>query len=442
MNTLLEVAAYLQYELLEFALGSPHRREIDGFVVKHPSNRRRDIAQNNLLTDLFITEVPVSGNQTLLDLFIASRPDWSPQELLLLNQWSRTFLGLFEIREPLEGGLRVMNWLSARVYAAYPTPAQRNLLKRFKPGDIVLTRLSPLEIDAWVFSGPCVPFGNLSKPKLAVAIDNFRRFYRSSLYADAPELLEQAWESVARQHEDFITFFGADEVTIPGPDFNTRLAEFHDWLMQRQAASTGIDINRSLAEMATTAGVSDSELAQMAAESGLDTDKSLTEIAADTRTQVQDSVKLELPSEMVQAEQVTAFSDPRWGQVFVPNYFRLLDLLTAADFRQIDGYANALQSLLRDPIFPTLVWQRAAQQYPQPLEAVLRAALERPQFELDQLPELLQEFGKPSQPELPETASAPAHLSQLFQEALATLKSTADGQKAGKKKKKKSALTL
>ncbi|XPM53020.2 MAG: hypothetical protein EDM05_032875 [Leptolyngbya sp. IPPAS B-1204] len=49
----------------------------------------------------------------------------------------------------------------------------------------------------------------------------------------------------------------------------------------------------------------------------------------------------------------------------------------------------------------------------------MRRVLERPDFNLLQdLDKVLQEFGKPLQPELPEIASVPIHLHNLFQAAV------------------------
>jgi len=48
---------------------------------------------------------------------------------------------------------------------------------------------------------------------------------------------------------------------------------------------------------------------------------------------------------------------------------------------------------------------------------VLQTALERPNFQLDSdLDALLQEFNKPTEPELPEIASVPLHLDNLFKQ--------------------------
>jgi hypothetical protein len=70
------------------------------------------------------------------------------------------------------------------------------------------------------------------------------------------------------------------------------------------------------------------------------------------------------------------------------------------------------------------------------LERVLQTFLERPEFKLERdLDALLQEHNKPLEPELPEIASVPLHLHNLFQEAMAEVnKSKSKGK--GKKTEK------
>jgi len=56
---------------------------------------------------------------------------------------------------------------------------------------------------------------------------------------------------------------------------------------------------------------------------------------------------------------------------------------------------------------------------------VLQTVLKRPNFQLDRdLDALLQEFNKPTEPELPEIASVPLHLDNLFQAAVAEVDKT------------------
>ncbi len=144
--------------------------------------------------------------------------------------------------------------------------------------------------------------------------------------------------------------------------------------------------------------------------------------------------KVQLPAALKQAEQVTVLAHPHWGQVFLPTYTRFQALLTAAAEQDLTVAEPLVWRYLEDPDINTFVWQRLAQKYPAALESLLQKVLQRPSFQLDRdLDALLQEYHKPLEPDLPEIASVPLHLDQLFQEAIAEVsKSRPKGK--GKKK--------
>jgi hypothetical protein len=274
--------------------------------------------------------------------------------------------------------------------------------------------------------------GKLGKPKLAVAIGNFKENYKKALYSDASDLLEQAWQSVEQYHQQFVDFFGSEEVTLPGYQLNKKIAEFQEIMMQRRFVAAGIDDSKTLAEVAQEAGIEEEEIKAAAEEAGADS-KVVSQLFDSKSTTKMVMPKVDLPAELRKAEQVTALSHPRWGQMFLPTYSQFKALLEAEDWQSIEGSEKLIRYYLENPTINAFVWQRLSQQYPTQLEKVLQTVLERPNFKLDRdLDTLLQEFNKPTEPELPESASVPVHLDDLFQEAVAEVnksKSKGKGQK-------------
>jgi hypothetical protein len=129
--------------------------------------------------------------------------------------------------------------------------------------------------------------------------------------------------------------------------------------------------------------------------------------------------KAELPDRFKKAEQVTALSHPRWGQTFLSTYTQFTAMLAAEDCLSIPGAEKLVRNYLEDPAINAWIWQRLAKVSPAKLEQVLQTVLERPDFQIDRdLDALLLEFNKPLEPELPEIASVPLHLHNLFQQAL------------------------
>ncbi len=441
MDAILERSRELKQALIEFVLDAEGElaESLESYVAsksRSQGNRHDATYEQNLLIDSFMIEGKV-GDKTPLDLFIDSTPELSEADRALVRSWQRSFIGLFAVSQLLPDGFELMNWLTTKQYIVKPNDAiTREEMARFKEGEILLTRIAPVSDDYWMFSGPCRSMGSLGKPKLAVAIGNFKDNHKDALYSDAPDLLEEAWNSVAEYHQEFLDFFGSDEVTLPGYQLNKKINELQELMTKRRLSEAGIDESKSLSEIAEEAGVTEEEMKAAAEEAGaeseavsqlFDSSKGLTKMVMP---------KVDLPAELKKAEQVTVFTHPRWGQIFLPTYTQFKTILETEDWQSNPAINKLVRKYLEDPTINVFIWHKLAQLYPSQLEKVLQSFLERPEFKIERdLEALLQEHNKPLEPELPEIASVPIHLHDLFQEAMAEVNKSKSKSK-GKTKEK------
>ncbi|PMB40374.1 hypothetical protein CEN47_03530, partial [Fischerella thermalis CCMEE 5319] len=252
MDALLERSHQLKQALIDFILDADDElaQALESYAAKQLRRGSGDIIQQELSIDSFAIEGKV-GDNSPLDLFIQSHPELSASDRQLLDSWHRSFMGLFAIVKVLDDGFELMNWLTAKNYIVkFNNAKTQREMSRLKEGEILLTRISPVTESYWTFSGPYTQMGKLGKPKLAVAIGNFKENYKNHLYSDAPDLLEEAWQSVVRYHEQFVEFFGSDEVTMPGYQLNKKIAELQEINTEKSLAAAGIDSSKSLAEIA------------------------------------------------------------------------------------------------------------------------------------------------------------------------------------------------
>ncbi|HEY9819797.1 MAG TPA: hypothetical protein V6D35_03325 [Candidatus Sericytochromatia bacterium] len=425
MDAILERACELKQDLIEFVLDAEGElaESLELYVAnksRSQGNRHKVAYQQDLLIDSFLTEGQV-GDKTPLDLFIDSHPELSTSDRTLISSWKQSFIGLFAVNKILSDGFELMNWLTAKHYTVKPNDSDTlKEMLRFKEGEILLTRIAPVTDAYWMFSRPFTPMGSLGKPKLAVAIGNFKENHQEALYSDAPELLEQAWQSVAEYHQEFLNFFGSDEVTLSGYELNKKINELQEIITKRHLAEAGIDESKSLSEIAEEAGVTEEELKAAVEEAGADSD-SVSQLFDSSQGKTKMVMpKVDLPAELKKAEQVTVFTHPRWGQMFLPTYTQFKTILESEDWQSNKDTNKLVRKYLEDPTINVFVWRKLSQLYSEQLEKVLQAFLERPDFKLERdLDALLQEHKKPLEPELPEIASVPIHLHNLFQEALA-----------------------
>ncbi|MBN3893179.1 MAG: hypothetical protein HWQ43_30015 [Nostoc sp. JL31] len=421
MDVILERSHELKQALVDFVLDAEGElaQALEVYAAAQLRRGSGDSTQQDLTIDSFLTDGKV-GDKSPLELFIESHPDLAESDRSLINSWHHTFIGLFAITNLLPDGFELTNWLTDKRYIVKPNNTQTlQAISRLKVGEILLTRISPVTDSYWMFSGPYTIMGKLGKPKLAVAIGNFKENYKSNLYSDAPDLLEEAWQSVEKYHQQFVDFFGTDEITLSGYQLNKKIAEFQALITEKTFAAAGIDTSKSLAEVAEAAGIGDEEIKAAAQEFGADSNVVSEMFNSKSSKSKMVMPKVDLPAELKKAEQVTAFSHPRWGQMFLPTYTKVQAILSAEDWQSVQGAEKLIRYYLEDKSINAFIWHRLAQQYPTQLENVLQTFLQRPEFRLESdLNKLLQEFHKPIEPELPDIASVPIHLHNLFQEAL------------------------
>ncbi|PSB03009.1 hypothetical protein [Merismopedia glauca] len=367
---------------------------------------------------LFLLRGRVNG-KTPIELFLESELDLSQGDRQLVSNWQNSIIGIFVVTETAEDGFQLQNWMTEKPYTVkLKNASEKQQLSRIKVGEIVVAAISPVTDSDWIFSSSCTILGKLGKPKLAVAIGNFKQNYPDYLYADAPELLEAAWSSVEWYHQQFMDFFGTDEIVLPGYQLEKKLTEFQALINENRLASAGIDSSKSLSELAQEAGISAEEIAETAAGMGTDA-KTVNKLLNNPAASKMMTPQIQLPPEIKKASEVTVISHPRWGQVFLTTYTQLQSLLANPSSDNTATLSNLLTEALRKPEYNAYIWQRLAEKYPSELENSLRQELNRPNFLLkSNLPDVLEEFGKQINPQLPEIASVPLHLHNLFQEAV------------------------
>ena len=376
-----------------------------------------DSGQQKLLIHRFAIEGEIEG-KTPLELFLASQTDLTVADRQSIDSWRSSFVGLLTIVQIFPNGLEVMNWLTAKHYRIQFTDLDaQTAMSRLKVGEVIIAQLSQIIGIDWAILSPWVALGRLGRPKLAVAVGAFRQNYPHYLYSDAPEELAAAWESVAVYHDRFVEFFGADEITFPGRQLQTRIGEFQNWMVEKQLETAGVDKSKSLADLATDAGVGAEDLQALTSTLGL----SDSDASQGQQPQVGKMVspKVELPPQLKAAAAVTALSHDYWGQMFLADYPRLKTLLALVNPTYLPTDLNFFRKCLADPLMNAFVWRRLATQFPQQLQIAIGQTLELPNFNLStDLDSVLIKFNKYLEPDLPDLASVPIHLHELFQSAV------------------------
>jgi hypothetical protein len=383
-------------------------------LLRHP---QLDPGQQKLLIHRFAIEGEVDG-KTPIELFLATQTDLSIKDRQLIGKWQRSFVGLLGIVQIFPNGLEVMNWLTAKHYRIQFTDATAQMaMSRLKVGEVIIAQIGQIVDIDWVILSPWLALGRLGRPKLAVAVGAFRQNYPHYLYSDAPDELAAAWESVAVYHDRFVEFFGADEITLSGHQLQTRIGEFQSWMVEKQLETAGIDRSQLHSDLKVDGEVSTEELQTLTDTLGLTSAHTSPQPLTKPGQMV--SPKVDIPPQLKAAAAVTALSHHYWGQMFLVDYPRLKALLAPRDPQYLPADLNFFRKCLADPVLNAAVWRRLAAQFPQQLQIAIGQALELPDFNLaTDLDSILIKFNKYLEPDLPDLASVPIHLHELFQAAV------------------------
>ncbi|MCM1983932.1 hypothetical protein [Lyngbya confervoides] len=393
--------------------------------------------RTEFVLDQFLTAGRIDG-QSPLDWYLSQHAELSAQARSQIQSWQQGFLGLFQVMDQRNNlTFEVMNWLTAKRYALGVFPAQ-SPARPLQVGEVIQGHLVPLDSTLWMFTGPQLRLGKLGEAKLAVVIGSFRQNHGEFLYGDAPDLLAAAWASVERSHQSFMDFFGGPVVTLSGAQLHRQLEDFQAHLAQQQIDASGLDGSKTLQDLSAEAGQSTHEVTSRLAALGLDAQASERLISERSLAQMMRPT-LELPPSLRHAPQVTVITDARGGQVFLENYQALCQTLAQIDQTPPDQLQTLAQAYLSDPNFKPFVWQQLAEARPEALEQFLRRGLNQPQFELHRdLASLLAQSWDDLRPQLPETASVPLHLHELFQRAVAKVGAPAASKQSRNKRPSRS----
>ncbi|MGB3571319.1 MAG: hypothetical protein WBA01_04705 [Phormidesmis sp.] len=450
LNELIQPQIELKRRLIDFAMDAEDEVAIalEAFSAQQLSRWAKPslsgVDRTELAIDMFATEGKVTyekegvvSQKTVIEAFTEAQSSLSKDEKSWLARWEASFNGLFVVSEAIDRSYQLTNWLTQKQYSVRSNREQASeVLNRLGDGEMMIARLMPVSEDEWTFSGPLTLLGKLGKPKLAVAIGNFRQWFPGQLYGDAPELKEAAWESVKQQYADFVDLFGGEKVVVSGYELNKKLQAYQDRSTEQKLADAGLDSSKSIKDLAQDAGVSKAGMTEAVDALGTE-GKVAANLLESQKTLKMVMPKVDLPEDLRRAERVTAFAHPRWGQTFLKDYVRLEELLAADD--EPEAIDRLVLKHLENERAIAPVWQQLAQDYGQPLEAALRRILGNDAFEIEtDLEGAIARYGKALTPTLPDTASVPVHLHNLFQEALKAVGKDAKKQSGKKKPKRKS----
>jgi hypothetical protein len=267
-----------------------------------------------------------------VDSFLAARRDLTAADRELLEWWRDDAVrGVFEVRSVAGGRVCVLNLVDDLEYQVYGLPW------RAAAGMFASGVLLPLTEDdsAWLASGPEVAYPATDGRRVArLAIDMATR--EPELVFRNPEKAKQGWEHMRKDREEFLAFFGADELVFPTVEAEGRLNAYYK--MRRDALLAARGRHRQVSDSGETTFV--------------------------------------MPPGFFEFATVGIIYDETDGFVVVPEYGMLRDLFADPSLAASLTHIEVLRAYLREDGIPPLPLRRMASAHPpENVDAVFRRAL-------------------------------------------------------------------
>lgn len=271
-----------------------------------------------------------AGGVGAIERFIAASRNLPRADREMLLDWAADAArGVFEVRRagPAPTVLNLVDDLEYRVYGLGQAP----------PRDAFMTgTLLPLTADdtAWLASGTETFHPREDARQVArLAIDMATR--EPELVFRNPEKVKQGWEHMRRDREEFLAFFGGDELVLPTVEAEGRLNAYYR--RRRDAALAARGRHRAVSETGETTFV--------------------------------------MPEGFFEFDTVGIIYDETDGFVVVPEYGMLRAMFANPALAADREHANVLRAYLREDMIPPLPLVRLASAFPGNADAVFRRVL-------------------------------------------------------------------
>jgi hypothetical protein len=292
-----------------------------------------------------------AGGLPAAERFVGVQRGLSRADRDLVLDWAgNNVRGVFEVRSIARRdsageaviALNLVDDLDYRVYGLQTAPAE-GARGESAPGEETLASgaffagtLLPLAADdsAWLAAGDEIRYPRADARQVArLAIDLATR--EPDLVFRNQEKATQGWAYMRRDREEFVTFFGADELVLPTTEAEGRLNAYYQ--MRRDSALAARGRHRAVSDTGETTFV--------------------------------------MPDGFFEFDTVGIIYDELDGFVVVPEYGMLRAMFADPSLAADPLHANVLRAYLREDTIPPLPLRRMATAFPGNVDAVFRRIL-------------------------------------------------------------------
>jgi hypothetical protein len=360
--------------LITFSRRPEFREELEAALKKQFGKPRRPASEDEWVTfqDWFILQYKLEGGETIAGRFVEYYDNLMSEDVReLILGWADVIEGLFEVKSGTTSSLCVKNLINEREYKVFPTASMVDF--EIKSGDFLFARIVPAKA-FHLFSGAVTIIewdrSEGQRAKMYKSAMDLQMHHPSMAFKDHDEKLQKSLESARREYEDFVHYFGADEILGAGKDILHKYQGFFDYLIFEKK---GPESGQSLA------------------------------LAFEKKTgKPYQSLTVKLPEPVLNSQDVGMLCDPVEGISFLIDYRHFIDV-----FKYPDRYLGkreteeVVMGYLESDSISDIPFRRVAKRFPHNFSLVMAYYLDQEDFSSSQIDDLIMEYKPESFNKLP-----------------------------------------
>lgn len=330
--------------------------------------------------DDFIMTFRFPDDTGVIDRFLAARgKDLRKPDRKILEGWLDPVDGIFELRAKSSASLMLYNLIDELEYLVYGSIGFTSLPA--EPGDFILARIVSMAPGAWTVSGAITPFPREHARVVAELALEWSGTRPRAAFRN-PQKAELGWAMMRENRDEFVEFFGSDQVILPASEAEGRINAYYRQHQEKALAKSSPD--KPLPEV--TAGI--------------------------------DRPFFAFPEELLTLATIGVIYDETDGMSLLPDFGMLEELFADPSVLAADSrYSEALLGYLNsDSIYPNSL-RRLAAAHPDTVDEVYRTVLRKPAFTWAKQGELLLRKRKPwyfKRPPYPKVTPTSEYLVELL----------------------------
>lgn len=330
--------------------------------------------------DDFIMTFRFPDDTGVIDRFLAARgKDLLKPDRKILEGWLDPVDGIFELRAKSSASLMLYNLVDELEYLVYGSVGFTSLPTESE--DFILARIVSMAPGAWTVSGVITPFPREHARVVAQLALEWSGTRPRAAFRN-PEKAELGWEMMRENRDEFVEFFGSDQVILPAGEVEGRVNAYYRQHQEKALAKRSPD--KPIPEV--TAGI--------------------------------DRPFFAFPEELLTLTTIGVIYDETDGMSLLPDFGMLEELFADPSVLAADSrYSEALLGYLNsDSIYPNSL-RRLAAAHPDTVDEVYRTVLRKPAFTWAKQGELLLRKRKPwyfKRPPYPKVTPTSEYLVELL----------------------------